>query len=75
MSKDKIQTKLKVSWNKKENCFGWEFPCRQGNFLGYEIAKFMQELIKKNMYDDFDLKTFECTVKITKSKLEEMKSE
>lgn len=73
--KKKIKTALKVRWNKKENCFGWEFPCRQGNFLGYDISKFVQELMKDSDYQDFDFKTFKCTVEITKDKYEELLKE
>ena len=75
MSKDKIQTTLKVRWSKKENCFEFLYPCRQGKFLGYEIARFMQQLIKKNEFEDFDLKTFKCTVEITKEKYEKLVKE
>lgn len=75
MTKDKIQTTLKVRWNKKENCFGWKYPCRQGNCLGYDISKFIQELMKDKNYQDFDFKTFKCTIEITKEKYEALVKE
>ena len=44
--KNKILNKLTVKWNKKESCFGWKYPCRQGDGLGYEISCFMNKLMK-----------------------------
>ena len=75
MDKNKIQKVLRVNWNKKENCFGFSYPCRQGKFLGYEVAVFMQELIKKGLYSDFDLKSFKCTVELTEEKYEQLVKE
>lgn len=74
MSKDKIQTTLKIYWDKKADCFAWKYPCRQGNYLGYDISKFVHGLMKDSDYQDFDFKTFKCTIEVTKEKFEELKN-
>ena len=57
--KNKILNKLTIKWNKKENCFGWKYPCRQGDGLGYEISIFMNELMKDYNWKDFDFESVE----------------
>lgn len=72
MRKNKLQTTLKVYWDKKADCFAWKYPCKQGNYLAYDISKFMLELMKDENYIDFNFKTFKCTIEVTKEKYEEL---
>lgn len=70
--KNKILNKLTVKWNKKENCFGWKYPCRQGDGLGYEISSFMNKLMKDYNWKDFDFTTLKVTIEVTAEKYKDL---
>ena len=70
--KNKILNKLTVKWSKKENCFWWQYPCRQGCFLGADIADFMSKLKKDPDWKDFDFTTLKLTIEVTPEKYEDL---
>lgn len=68
----KIRNKLKIKWSKKEKCFAWQYPCRQGCFLGADIVDFMRKLMKDPDWKDFDFTTLKLTIEVTSEKYEDL---
>lgn len=68
--KNKPIKNLTIKWNKKENYFGWKYPCRQGHSLGYEICKAINKIMEDPDWSDFDFKTLKLTIKVTPEKYE-----
>ena len=71
MAKFDKTTTLKVKWSKREQDLMFYYPTHQGKFFGYEIAKLIKKEIKEYA-TDFDITTFNCTIKLTKEKIEQL---
>ena len=68
----KLDEKLYVKWSKREQDLIFYYPCRQGKYLGYDIAHAVKEAFKEYV-DEFDITTFKCEIKLTEKKKIELK--
>ena len=68
----KLDEKLYIRWSKREQDLMFYYPCRQGKYLGYDIAHAVKEAFKEYV-DEFDITTFKCEIELTEKKKAELK--
>lgn len=68
----KLDEKLYIKWSKKEQDLMIYYPCRQGKWLGHDIAKAIKDAFKEYV-DEFDITSVKCEIKLTEKKKLELK--
>ena len=68
----KLDEKLYIKWSKKEQDLIIYYPCREGKWLGYDIAKLVKDAFKDHIVD-FDITTFKCEIELNEKKKAELK--